>query len=332
MKRESVEIIAEIAQGYQGDPSLARLLARAAADTGANAVKFQLVYADELATPDHHYYSEFGSLAMPQEAWQIVADDLRANGTELYFDVFGENSLLQAYELGAAGVKIHAADFHNTLLVSKALELMPCVLVSIGGIHVEEIEEFCELHQVPSDSNLCFMYGFQAEPTPVDSNNLLRLRELKNRFAGCQFGFMDHTDGRSDDAMVLALMALPLGISCVEKHISLDHMLQLEDCVSALSPSQFQTFVQMVRRLEEALGTDSLDLTTAELEYRKTSLKSVVATRELNEGEKVVADDVCLKRTPLSSPPSSVFRVEQVIGRILAVDVRVNQKITENMF
>ena len=58
----SVEIIAEVAQGYEGNPTLAGLLARAAVRAGADAVKYQLVYADEIATPDYQYYDLFRRL------------------------------------------------------------------------------------------------------------------------------------------------------------------------------------------------------------------------------------------------------------------------------
>ena len=52
-----VEIVAELAQGFEGCPEQAtKLLVKAAAKAGADAAKFQLVYADELATPDYEYY------------------------------------------------------------------------------------------------------------------------------------------------------------------------------------------------------------------------------------------------------------------------------------
>ena len=52
-----VEIIAEMAQGFEGSFNQAKLLVKAAASAGANAVKFQLVYADELATNDYLHYN-----------------------------------------------------------------------------------------------------------------------------------------------------------------------------------------------------------------------------------------------------------------------------------
>ncbi len=65
-----VEIIAEAAQGYGGDPKLTSLLTLGAIESDADAVKIQIVYADELATPDYHFYQAFKQLEMPKEIWQ----------------------------------------------------------------------------------------------------------------------------------------------------------------------------------------------------------------------------------------------------------------------
>lgn len=51
-----VKIIAEIAQGYEGKPEQARLLAKAGVASGADAVKFQCVYADDISVPDYKHY------------------------------------------------------------------------------------------------------------------------------------------------------------------------------------------------------------------------------------------------------------------------------------
>lgn len=327
----SVEIIAEVAQGYEGDATLARLLARGAVRAGADAVKFQLVYADEIATPDYRYYDLFRSLEMPQEAWRVVAEETQTGGARLYLDIYGERSLREAIDLGADGVKIHTTDFFNTRLVRAALDAMPRVIVSLGGISVAELKEFLDLHKVTSSQQVCFMYGFQAEPTPVESNNLRRLGALKERFPDYRFGFMDHADGGNDDAMSLALMALALDVDCIEKHISLDRTLQLEDYISALAPQQFQVFVQRVRRLEKALGTDNLELTPIEREYRHKAMKVVVANRKLSQGKVVAPEYLDLKRTACPSLSSSLYRIEQVVGHTLMVDVQPNQQITEEM-
>src|SRR5207302_1539546 len=111
-------------------------------------------------------------------------------------------------------------------------------------------------------------------------NNLLRLRALSARFPGFRFGFMDHQEGATEAAMVLSLLALPLGVACIEKHITLDRAQQLEDYISALDPEHFKTFVAQIRNLEKALGSESLDLSEKEQGYRQKVMKVLVANRD----------------------------------------------------
>ena len=325
-----VEIIAEVAQGYEGDPTLARLLSRGAVRAGADAIKFQMVYADELATPDYRYYFLFRKLEMPGDAWQAAVEEAKSGGIRVYLDVYGKRSLSEALKLSVDGVKIHTTDFFNTHLVRSALDSVSRVFISFGGITVEELEGFIKLHGIDPGQSVWFMYGFQAEPTPVACNNLRRLESLKARFPGYRFGFMDHASEDTEDGLTLALMALPFGIECIEKHLSLDRMLQLEDYVSALSPERFRQLVERIRYLEPALGTRSLDLTQQELEYRRKAVKVVVAQRELKKGTALTLDVLSLKRVEASNT-SCLLRLEQAVGRLLTVEAMANQQITEAM-
>jgi len=67
------EIIAEIAQGNEGDPKLAQLLTAGAMASGAYAVKYQFVSADELATPDYQYYDLLKSLELSTDSWKKIS-------------------------------------------------------------------------------------------------------------------------------------------------------------------------------------------------------------------------------------------------------------------
>ena len=88
-----VEIIAEMAQGFEGSYNQAKLLVKAAASAGANAVKFQLIYADELATNDYLHYNLFKSLEMSDEDWNSINKYSEKNKIQLYLDIFGNQSL-----------------------------------------------------------------------------------------------------------------------------------------------------------------------------------------------------------------------------------------------
>jgi len=328
-----VQIIAEAAQGYEGDATQARLLVRAAARAGADAVKFQLVYADEIATPNYRYYGLFRNLEMAPETWHRLADDAKAEGIRLYLDVYGDRSLREAVKLGAQGLKISTTDFGNSRLVGAALETGLPLLISIGGITTDELAGFLVEHRITAEHAVCFLHGFQAEPTPVEANNLRKLAALRARFPGYHFGFMDHSDGSGDDGLSISLLAVSLGAESIEKHITLDRVLELEDYVSALPPGRFRNYTRQLRRLESALGTESVELSPIEYEYRRKSMKVVVAGRMLQQGHEIGMEDVCLKRAAYSEPDKSVLldRIEEAVGRVLTVDVQANQVITKEM-
>ena len=83
-----IEIIAEIAQGYEGSPELAELLTRGAIDADADAIKFQMVVNDELCTPDYVHYDLFKSLQMENKVWLEIVDQIHKAGKKVYFDIF----------------------------------------------------------------------------------------------------------------------------------------------------------------------------------------------------------------------------------------------------
>lgn len=313
MDSSPVLVIAEAAQGYEGVPALARLLVRSAAIGRADAVKFQLVYADELATPAYQYYSLFKQLEMSNETWTEIAAEAKRNGLRLILDVFGFNSLRLALQLGAA-VKLHAADFFNEPLVTAAVREARELFVSVGGIHADEIGEFISSHS-SSSRKITIMFGYQAEPTRLEDNHLARIPLLRNRFPQVQFGFMDHADGDSDESGWLGALAVALGARAVEKHITLERALQMEDYVSALSGSEFARYVGRIRSTEQALGLTSLELTPGELEYRKRSVKVVVTQVKLTKGTPIDSGSLTMLRAPLDPERRTLTRPEDAIGR-----------------
>ena len=237
----SVEIIAEVAQGYEGNPKLSDLLLKAAIAADADAVKFQLIFADELCVPSYPYYKLFSSLEMEMESWKKLIDTTHKAGKRFYFDVYGAGSLQWAKELGADGIKISTTDFYNTHLRAAALEQFERLYFSIGGVPIEDVDAL--IQDCGKRTNITLMHGFQAEPTQTQDNNLKRISTLRARYPKINIGFMDHALGTSKESLYLPLVAIGQDVSCIEKHISLDPLLEVEDYISALSPSCFLHFV-----------------------------------------------------------------------------------------
>lgn len=322
-----IEIIAEIAQGYEGEPKLAELLAKAAVVSGANAVKYQLVIADELAVPTYEYYDLFHSLEMPEEVWKNLVTYTKDNGVKLYFDIYGELSLALAKELNADGVKISSTDTYNTELITSAVDKFDRVFLSVGGVSVEDIERLVIIAN--GKTKVTLMYGYQSEPTPIEENNLLKIRALIHQFPDISIGFMDHSDGSCDAAFYLPMMALSLGVDVIEKHITLDRELKIEDYISALTPSDFIKFVDAIKMMLPALGQESLEISDTEKEYKNRSGKVVVLERDIKAGVKLQSADLSLKRIGVDGSPGCFRKKEDLIGCVLKYDAIKNQAIME---
>ncbi|MDA1010066.1 MAG: N-acetylneuraminate synthase family protein [Chloroflexi bacterium] len=325
--KQRVTIVAEGAQGFEGACRQAELIVRAAAAGGADVVKLQLVYADELAVPGYRWYGLFRDLEMDDGEWGRVAEEARRLGVRLAFDVYGERSLALATRLGAVAVKIHSTDFFNGPLVDAAIATGLDVWFSIGGITVDELEEFLEGHPPRRADQLTLLYGFQAEPTANEDNHMNRIGTLGRRFPGLSLGFMDHAAGTADEAGWFGVLALPFGVRVIEKHITVGRGLGLEDDVSALDAADFARYVGRIRAAEAALGSSALVGSDAERAYRNRALKAVLAARDLPAGTLLTPEDLMLKRGALSEHDTPLHRIDQVAGRTLTRAVVANTPI-----
>jgi N,N'-diacetyllegionaminate synthase len=317
--RPAVEVIAELAQGFEGSLEQARLLMKAAAAAGADAAKYQLVYADELAAADYKHYALFRSLEMPDAAWEQLAREAAALGLQLQVDIFGQRSLDLAVRIGAGAIKLHPTDLANVgLLRAVAESAIPRVLLGAGGCLVSELAEALA---ILAHKPLVILLGFQGYPTPEGANQIARVRHVFEGPArsrpGIAVGFADHAAPESPLRFALAAMAIGAGATVIEKHLTLGRSMKLEDHESALNPDEFKEFTDTVRGCALALGNVTADadfgMADEEKTYRTTIRRHVVAARPLRKGTTLGPADLALKRTsagaPMTDPGAAYARV-----------------------
>lgn len=323
-----IEIIAELAQGFEGNSMKARLLIQAAAAAGADAAKFQMVYADELATSDYKYYDLFKSLEMRDEEWKDLAIYASGLGISLYTDIFGIRSLSLSEEINIPCVKIHGTDIANEfLLKSVAASSIPKVIMGAGGAFLGEIEVALNLLK---NKQVVVLLGFQAYPTSTEHNQISRINLLKShinpKYSGVEIGFADHAEPTSLLRIAIANAAIGNGATVIEKHLTLGREMKMEDHESALNPDEFHEFVSIVRASATALGDSNLSddflMSEQEMGYRKMIRRHVVTTRTVDEGQILKAEDVVLKRTALEDPITDITFV---------YNKRINRSIGPNM-
>jgi N,N'-diacetyllegionaminate synthase len=323
-----VEIIAEIAQGYEGNEKLSEILVKGAIVANADSVKMQLIYADELCVPNYQYFDLFRSLEMREDIWRQIVLKVQKANKYFYFDVYGDRSLDLACELKVDGVKISTTDFYNFPLIEKAFTKFNNVFISAGGIKVEDLDNLVNNFELPK--KLTLMHGFQSEPTQLEDNNLSRIETLRYRYPNVNIGFMDHSAGNDESSILLPMIALGAGVTCIEKHISLDYKLEIEDYISALSIDKFSNFVENVRKMENALGSKELLLNSKEIEYKKRAGKVVVANNLIKRGSVISKKDLCLKRVSTIPSQNYISRIDEVVDKLALLDFDENTAIDKN--
>lgn len=327
-----LRIIAEAAQGYEGKAELAALLVKAAARAGADGIKFQLVYADELATPDYAHYELFRTLEMPDRDWAALAKLARDSGIALYLDIFGERSLKLAQDLGCPGIKVHSTDMANqSLLGEVARSSVPLAMLSTAGCSDAEVREVLALLR---GKQLVLLHGFQGYPTPTEANDIARigsLRRLLDESGGGAIGFADHAPAGDPLRYLLPAAALGAGARLLEKHLTLSSVMKFEDNESALNPDEFADFAARMRECFSALGFNGGPLPAmhaAELEYRTKTRKHVVTARAIARGQVIQPDMIGLRRT---SGVGALDDARKVCGRRARGDIAAGIAVTDSM-
>jgi sialic acid synthase SpsE len=315
-----IEIIAELAQGFEGRPEQAKLLMKAAATAGADAAKYQLVYADELATPDYKYYELFRSLEMSDEVWEDIAKYAKELGTRLYVDIFGAKSLSLAEKVGVEVVKLHGTDIANIgFLEQVAASAVPSVLLGAGGAYASELDRALD---ILANKDVVVLLGYQGYPTINETNHISRVRLLVERFdcsrTGVRVGFADHASPENPLRLALAATAVGAGANVIEKHLTLGRGMKLEDHESALNPDEFLEFCSTIRECARAYGhagdADDYGMSEEEHGYRKMIRRHVVSGRALPAGTRLAPADLVLKR---ASAEAVITDIDSVYGKTL---------------
>jgi sialic acid synthase SpsE len=330
-----IKIIAELAQGFEGKPEQARLLMRAAANSGADAAKYQLVYADELATPDYKYYDLFKSLEMSDEVWKSLSNSAKELNIELQLDIFGLRSLKLAEKIGVKTIKLHGTDIANIGLLNDVAEsTVNRILLGAGGALLGELQKALAILQ---NKEVIILLGFQGYPTPNDSNQIERVRILKQNLCSqtnkVKIGFADHSEPSSNLSIALPAMAIGAGAEYIEKHLTLGKIMMMEDHEAALNPDEFYEFSKTLRECSNALGlsqlNESFDMSEPEVGYRKMIRRHVVSSRDITAGSILNPSDVVLKRT---SSEEILTDMNDVYNKELKKNISGNSAITKNDF
>ncbi len=315
-------IIAEAGVNHNGDLQLAYRLVEAAAQAGADVVKFQTFRAQELATDqaDKAAYqketTEEGEsqLAMlqkleltPAQHLQLI-DCCRDYGIEFLSTAFDCVSIELLTSLNLQRWKIPSGEITNIPYLRKIGSLKQSVILSTGMANLGEIEAAINvLEQAGSCRNQITVLHCTTEyPAPYDEVNLRAMQTIAQAF-GVAVGYSDHTN-----SFAVPIAAVAMGATVIEKHITLDRTMEGPDHRASLEPDEFAAMVQGIRTIERAMGDGNKRPTPSERANLPIVRKSLVAARPIQFGEPFTADNVTAKRPGTGISP---MHWDSLIGR-----------------
>jgi N,N'-diacetyllegionaminate synthase len=326
----SIYIIAEIASAHEGDPEFAHRLLAAAAQTGADAVKFQIFCRDELMSKRHPKFESFGEIEIPPDAWKELLSSAHNMEIGVVAEVFDERSLDLAVASNCVdSYKIPTSDINNRELIQSVCRTGKRLCIGVGGATEDEIDRAVELLRADS-ADFVLMHGFQSYPTLLGDTNLARIRALWNRY-GMDVGYADHVDAEdSEMSNLVPLLAISAGAVVIEKHITDDRSRKGRDYFSALTPDEFTRFVEHIRCIECVMGTPAPELSPAELRYREDMKRYAVAAKNIDEGDVLNEASVAYKR--IGDAGMTQTELKTIIGRSLMSSKSVDDPLMSGDF
>jgi len=250
-------IIAEIGINHNGSVETAKELIKAASDAGVDAVKFQK-RTPELCVPEHQkslmrdtpwgyisyleyrYKVEFG-----QDEYQEIDDYCKALGIDWLASAWDIQSLAFIEAFDPPAHKIPSALLTDHELLRAIKDTGKPAILSTGMSTMEEIHKAVEILDV---DNLLICHTTSSYPCPPDELNLRMIQTLMDNF-DCPIGYSGHEVG-----LVTSVIAVGLGASLVERHVTLDRAMWGSDQAASVEPQGVRTLVKYIRVTEKALG------------------------------------------------------------------------------
>ena len=314
-------IIAEAGVNHNGDIKLAKKLIDVAVNAGADFVKFQTFNADRLAThaaKKAEYQAQTTDRNETQhemlrrlELTPAMHHELIAHCKMRKIGFFSTGFDIESVDflasLGQNLFKIPSGEITNLPYLRHIGRLGKPIILSTGMSNMPEIESAIKaLEQAGTPrSKITVLHCTTEYPTPMCDVNLRAMQSIQTELS-VAIGYSDHTLG-----IEVAVAAVAMGATVIEKHFTLDRTLPGPDHKASLEPAELKTMVSSIRNIELALGDGVKQLAPSEAKNILVARKSIVASKDIQIGEKFSAENLATKRSGVGISP---MRWDEVIG------------------
>lgn len=328
-------LIAEAGVNHNGDAALAHRLVDAAADAGADAVKFQTFDPDLVVAADApkaaYQIANTGAgesqremlrrLVLPRGEFEALFRHAADRGILFLSTPFEDPSADFLEALGVPAFKIPSGEVTNLPFLSRLAAKGRPLFLSTGMSRLAEVAEAVEAVRATGDPPLAILHCVTNYPAePGDCN--LRAMDTMRRAFRVPVGWSDHTRG-----LTVSLAAVAAGAEILEKHFTLDRGLPGPDHAASLEPSELGELVAGCLTIHAAQGTGLKVPAPSEAENAALVRRSLHAARELVPGVVLSPADLVALRPGTGLPPGAGTKL---MGRMVRARVGPGEMLSED--
>jgi N,N'-diacetyllegionaminate synthase len=332
-----VIIIAEAGVNHNGSMDLAKQLIDAAADAGADYVKFQTFKTEKLVSAkakkaeyqqknmnDHVSDSQFDmlkKLELTEEQHHELIAYCKTKNIRFLSTAFDLESIDLLNSIGIDLFKIPSGEITNLPYLRKIGSLKKKVIVSTGMCVMSEIEDAVNvlLNAGTPKDNISILHCTTDYPTAMENVNLKAMLTIQKKFQ-VPVGYSDHTLG-----IEVPIAAVALGAVIIEKHFTLNKDLPGPDHKASLEPNELKEMINAIRNIEIALGSPNKEPSEAEKKNMLVARKSIHIASSISKGHFITLDDIIMKRPGDGISP---MEMEHIIGKKIKRNLEGEHKLS----
>ncbi len=313
MKKKTY-IIAEAGVNHNGNLKTAFKLIDKAKYCGADTVKFQSYKTEEIclekaSLSKYQRNGKFKNQFDLLKKYELNQDQIislykyaKKKKIEFMLSFFDTKSLEITKKINLNYIKVPSGEISNELLLRKISKLKKKIILSTGMSNIKEIKNALKilLSNGLSKKKITLLYCISSYPTHPNEIFLPEIKNFKKKFK-INIGFSDHSKGKE-----AALGSVIMGASIIEKHLTLNNLIEGPDHKASTEPEEFRDMVKSVRNLEKMLigkkkNRDYLN--------KKFVRKSLVAARDISKGETFTEHNITFKRPMLKNNSNKFFKI-----------------------
>jgi len=310
----------------------------AAADAGADLVKFQTFKAETLVTEaaekadyqknltekGQSQFEMIKKLELNRSAHEELNQYCEHTHIRFLSTAFDHDSIDLLAELNMPFYKIPSGEITNLPYLRHVGCMGKPVVMSTGMATLEEVWAAMEvlLEAGVKKEDLTILHCNTEYPTPMADVNLKAMLTIRDEL-GVKVGYSDHTLG-----IEVSVAAVAMGATVIEKHFTLDRTLPGPDHAASLEPDELKAMVRAIRNIEKSMGDGVKNPSPSELNNIYVSRKSIVAKKPIKKGDCFSEDNLTVKRPGTGISP---MKWDEIIGEKANRNYRYNEKIKHNL-